>query len=74
MKKPLKLAYTSMWPNFNPHIMPQDYFFEFVLSKKYQIIYDQQEPDVLIYSVFGPPPDKTQLSPNTYLGSLDSLG
>lgn len=67
MKKILKLSYTSMWPNFNPDIMPQDYFFEFVLSQKYHVVYDAQDPDVLIYSVFGPPPDKTQLSSKTLL-------
>lgn len=65
MKPIIKLAYHSMWPNFNPGVMPQDYFFEFVLSQHYQVQYVDQNPDILIYSVFGPPPSRDQIAANT---------
>jgi hypothetical protein len=65
MKKPIKISYSSMWPKFNHEVMPQDYFFEFVLSQKYQVLYCDQDPDVIIYSVFGPSPDISKINPKT---------
>ena len=63
--KIIRLAYASMWPNMAPSIMPQDYFFEYVLSQYYNVVYDQQSPDVLIYSVFGDAPDIYSHNPHT---------
>ena len=62
--KTLKLSYRSMWPGMNPNKMPQDYFFEFVLSQKYNVVYEDKDPDVVIYSVFGPPPNRNEYSNN----------
>lgn len=61
----LKLHFTSMWAKFDPSIMPQDYFFEYVLSKKYHIVYDSVNPDIVIYSHFGPVPNPNDFSPQT---------
>jgi hypothetical protein len=62
--KTLKLSYRSMWPRLNPNKMPQDYFFEYVLSQKYNVVYEDKEPDVVIYSVFGPPISKSEYTNN----------
>ena len=50
MKKPdLKIHFTDFWPVFNP----QDNLFVKLLSKKYNLLFDNQNPDILFYSVFG---------------------
>lgn len=46
----------------NPNKMPQDYFFEYVLSQRYDVVYEDRNPDVVIYSVFGPPPRRDEYS------------
>lgn len=53
MKPTLKIKYHNFWENFNPNKMPQDYFFEFVLSHGYDIAIDNENPDVVIASSFG---------------------
>lgn len=53
MKKDLRVSYRNFWPNFDRNRMPQDYFFDFVLSHKYNIINDDVNPDIVFYSVFG---------------------
>ena len=63
--KTIRLAYANMWPNMNPRKMPQDYFFEYVLSQHYNVVYDNANPDILIYSVFGEPPDVYRLPHHT---------
>jgi len=63
--KTIRLAYANMWPNMNPRHMPQDYFFEYVLSQHYNVEYNTSSPDILIYSVFGEPPDVYQLPHHT---------
>jgi hypothetical protein len=62
--KTIKLSYRNMWPGMNPNKMPQDYFFEYVLSQKYNVVYEDKDPDVVIYSVFGPPPIRDEYSNN----------
>jgi hypothetical protein len=53
MKKDLRVSYKNFWPGFDRTRMPQDYFFDFVLSHRYNIVNDDVNPDVIFYSVFG---------------------
>lgn len=62
--KTLKVSYKSMWPGYDPNKMPQDYFFEYALSHKFNVVYDDANPDVVIYSVFGEPPRYSDYSNN----------
>lgn len=55
-----------MWPNFNPKFMPQDYFFEYVLSYGYNVVYEDNNPDILINCLFGPQINKSQYPENTF--------
>lgn len=56
--KEIKISYKSFWQPFNPQKMPQDYFFEYTLSQQYLVTYDDENPDIVFYSVFGEPPNK----------------
>lgn len=58
MKPEIKVSFKSFWQPFNPKKMPQDYFFEYVLSQAYDVTYDDENPDIVFYSVFGQPPNK----------------
>ena len=40
--------------------MPQDDFFEFGLSQRFEVVYQDRDPDVVIFSVFGPPPRRSE--------------
>jgi hypothetical protein len=40
MKKDLRVSYKNFWPGFDRTRMPQDYFFDFVLSHRYNIVND----------------------------------
>jgi len=57
--KILRLAYHSMWPDHDPEKNPRD-FFRWCLEQHYQVIIDNIHPDVVVYSVFGNPPKKSQ--------------
>ncbi len=48
MKDILKVNYTDFWPTFDM----KDNFFHHLLSKKYELVISD-EPDLLIYSLFG---------------------
>ncbi len=47
--------------------MPQDYFFEFVLSHGYEVVYDNESPDVVITSVFGNPVTRDQFKNDPFI-------
>lgn len=53
----LRVCYRSFWSGFDPERMPQDHFFEFALSRRFDVVQDDTRPDVVIYSVFGHPPE-----------------
>lgn len=57
--KTLKLSYRSMWPDHNPYKIPRD-FFLYTLEQHYSVIIDNNEPDVVVYSVFGPVPKSSE--------------
>jgi alpha(1,3/1,4) fucosyltransferase len=59
MKKQLKIAYKNFYKGFDPTRMPQDYFFEFVMSHGYDVIVDEETPDIVFYSVFSSPPSRS---------------
>ena len=61
--KTLKLSYRSMWPGHDPYKTPRD-FFLFTLSQHYTVVIDNETPDVVIYSVFGPVPTASEYSSN----------
>lgn len=67
----LKIAYRNFWANFSPNYMPQDYFFEFVLSHGYEIVYDNESPDLVISSVFGSPIKKNQFKNDPFIISYN---
>jgi len=52
----LRLCFANFWPGFDRERMPQDYFFEYALSRQFDVVYDASRPDVVLYSVFGAPP------------------
>lgn len=52
----LRVQFVNFWPGFDPGRMPQDYFFEYALSRRFDVVYDATRPDVVFYSVFGAPP------------------
>lgn len=60
MKPVLKIMYHNFWGGFSPNYMPQDYFFEFVLSHGYDVVYDNESPDIVFCSVFGAPVTRDQ--------------
>lgn len=49
MKKRIKIFYTDFWPKFNI----EDNYFNDLLSKRFDIELSADNPDFLIYSVFG---------------------
>lgn len=57
--KTLRLSYRSMWPDHDPYKTPRD-FFLYCLEKYYNVVIDNQSPDVVIYSVFGPVPQSKE--------------
>ena len=57
--KTLRLAYHSMWPDHDPEKQPRD-FFRWCLEQHYLVEIDNINPDIVIYSVFGDPPMKSQ--------------
>jgi len=57
--KTIKLAYRSMWPGHNTYGKTKD-FFLFTLEQQYNVVIDNANPDVLVYSVFGPIPLATE--------------
>lgn len=59
MKPEIRISFVSFWNPFNPRKMPQDYFFEYVLSQEYEVIYDDISPQIVFYSVFGELPKKS---------------
>jgi hypothetical protein len=59
----LKLSYRSMWPDHNPYKTPKD-FFLFTLEQHYTVVIDNENPDVVIYSVFGPVPTASEYTSN----------
>jgi len=67
MKKLLKISYRGFYNGFDPSRMPQDYFYEFVMSHGYDIIVDDKEPDLVFYSVFGNPPTNSEYTSNPLL-------
>ena len=44
----LKIAYADFWPEWN-----DENFIEPILRKHYNVVIDQQNPDVLFHSIFG---------------------
>ena len=43
----IKIAYVDFWPEW-----PEENFIEPILKKKYEVVVDQQNPDILVHSVF----------------------
>ncbi len=63
MNKPtLRVCYRNFWPEFDPERMPQDHFFEFALSRQFDVLRVDDRPDVVIYSVFGAPPRRDEFT------------
>lgn len=46
--KEIRIAYTDFWPNF----LPKDNYFYNLLSLKYKVIVDEENPDILFHSVY----------------------
>ena len=61
----LKVAYRNFWQGFDPNKMPQDYFFEYALSHKYEVETVEKEPDVVFISLFGEPVSRSEYSEGT---------
>ena len=59
----LKLSYRSMWPDHDPYKTPKD-FFLWTLEQHYTVVIDNENPDVVIYSVFGPVPTASEYASN----------
>lgn len=57
----------NFWGPFSPDYMPQDYFFEFVLSHGYDVVYDTESPDIVFCGVFGPPAKRSQFRGDPYI-------
>jgi hypothetical protein len=67
-KKPtIKVKYHNFWGNFNPNKMPQDYFFEFILSHGYNVIIDDYSPDLVVASSFGPIVERKNFKSNPFI-------
>lgn len=49
MKKEIKINFTDFWHGF---IKEDNYFFN-LLSKKYRVVIDEKEPDILFFSCYG---------------------
>jgi len=67
MKPKLKIMFRNFWGNFSPNYMPQDYFFEFLLSHGYDVVYDSESPDLVISSVFGEPVNRNQFRNDPFI-------
>lgn len=48
MKETIKIAYADFWPEWT-----DENFIQPILEKKYNVIVDQKNPDVLFHSIFG---------------------
>lgn len=67
MKPVLKIMYHNFWGGFSPNYMPQDYFFEFVLSHGYDVVYDNESPDIVFCGVFGQPAKRSQFNGDPFI-------
>lgn len=55
MKPLFRLAYKNMWPNHDPEMQQPRDFFRACLEQHYTVVIDNQTPDLVVYSLGGPP-------------------
>lgn len=68
MSKPtLRLKFHNFWENFNPSLMPQDYFLEFILSHGYNVVLVDNDPDIVVSSLFGKPVSKSDFNGDPFI-------